>query len=331
MKKINPRKFDLVYFLIFGILLLFLIFLSINLGSIKVDLKQLIRGLFFEYDESVSIVYDLRFPRIIISVMAGAGIAVSGVLFQSVLKNPLADPGIIGINSSSSFFAVMIAAFFPKLYLMTPIFASIGGIIAFFIVYLLSWKFSFSPISIVLIGVAISTMFSGLSSAINFATGSSMNGVASIVNGNITMKTWDDVNILIPYIFIGIFLAIFCSKICNLMFLEDKVIRSLGINVSLNRIMISVIATILASSSTAIVGSIGFLGLIVPHISKIFIGEDHRKLIPFSMILGAITFLLADTLGRTIFYPYEIPASVIMGIVGGPFFIFILRKGINYE
>ena len=265
-----------------------------------------------------------------ISMLAGAAIAVSGVLFQAVLKNPLADPGIIGISSGASFAAVLITAFAPTLFFFTPIFAFLGGVIAFALVYSLSWKGGLSPLRIILVGVAVNAMFTGLSSALNSMNGGNMSGVAAIVNGNITMKTWDDVKTLAPYVAVGLVLAIIFTGKCNLLSLEDKTARSLGVNVNAVRIVISVIAVLLASISTAVAGVISFLGLIVPHIGRILVGSDHKVLVPFSALFGAFAFLLADTIGRTIASPYEVSASIIMSVVGGPFFIILLRRSKKY-
>ena len=153
------------------ILLILLFFASINIGSLKVGFGELLSGLFVKYNKDVATIYDLRFPRIIISMLAGAAIAVSGVLFQAVLKNPLADPGIIGISSGASFTAVIITAFAPTLYFFTPIAAFAGGVVAFFMVYCLSWKGGLSPMRIILTGVAVNSLFTGLSSALNSMSG----------------------------------------------------------------------------------------------------------------------------------------------------------------
>ena len=318
----------------FGIMILCLVglfFAAINIGSLKVSFPDLMRGLFVERIEEVAVIYDLRFPRIIISMLAGAAIAVSGVLFQAVLKNPLADPGIIGISSGASFAAVLITAFAPQLYFFTPLVAFLGGVVAFFLVYFLSWKGGLSPLRIILTGVAVDAFFTGLSSAFNSMSGGNMSGVASIVEANITQKTWDDVTTMVPYVVAGLFLAFLFIRECNLMSLEDKTVRSLGMNVNATRIVISLIAVLLASISTAIAGAVSFLGLIVPHIGRILVGSDHRALIPFSALAGACFFLLADTIGRTIAAPYEISAAVIMSVVGGPFFIILLRRSRKYE
>lgn len=317
----------------FGIMILCLVglfFAAINIGSLKVSFPDLMRGLFVERIEEVAVIYDLRFPRIIISMLAGAAIAVSGVLFQAVLKNPLADPGIIGISSGASFAAVLITAFAPQLYFFTPLVAFLGGVVAFFLVYFLSWKGGLSPLRIILTGVAVDAFFTGLSSAFNSMSGGNMSGVASIVEANITQKTWDDVTTMVPYVVAGLFLACLFIRECNLMSLEDKTVRSLGMNVNATRIVISLIAVLLASISTAIAGAVSFLGLIVPHIGRILVGSDHRALIPFSALAGACFFLLADTIGRTIAAPYEISAAVIMSVVGGPFFIILLRRSRKY-
>ena len=154
-------------FFITGILLAVLIVLSVNIGSLKVSPGELFRGLFIERIDDVAAIYDLRFPR----MFAGAAVAVSGVLFQAVLKNPLADPGIIGISSGAGFAAVLITAFLPALYFFTPLFAFAGGVLAFFLVYSLSWKGGLSPLRIILTGVAVSAMFTGLSDALNSMSG----------------------------------------------------------------------------------------------------------------------------------------------------------------
>ena len=317
-------------FVILGVLLAALVFASINIGSLQVSFGELMRGLFVERIENVAAIYDLRFPRIVISLFAGAAVAVAGVLFQAVLKNPLADPGIIGISSGASFAAVLVTAFLPALYFFTPLFAFGGGVLAFFLVYSLSWKGGLSPLRIILTGVAVSAMFSGLSDALNSMTGGSSSGVASIVEGNITQKTWEDVQTLLSYVIVGLVLAVLFSKMCNLMTLEDKTARGLGVNVNRMRILISLVAVLLASISTAVAGAVSFLGLIVPHIGRILVGSDHRALVPFSMLAGAFTFLLADTIGRTVAAPYEVSASIIMSVIGGPFFIILLRRSKKY-
>lgn len=320
------KKKTLISFITVISFLVILFIISVNTGTIKVTYKELFYGLFMGNSENVNIIVDLRFPRIIISMLAGASLAVSGVMFQSVLKNPLADPGIIGISSAASFVSTLIISFFPALFFLSPIFAFAGGIIACILVYSLAYKGGFSPLRIILVGVAVSAMFSGLSSAFSSMSGQSYTQTASMVNANISMKTWEDVRLLAVYTVIGLILSLFMAKKCNLMALEDKTIRGLGINVNTLRIVISFAAVLLASITTAIAGTISFVGLIVPHIGRLLVGNDHKKLIPFSIFLGALVMLGADTLGRVIAYPYEISPAVIMSVIGGPFFIILLKR-----
>lgn len=316
-------------FIITAILLLALFVIAVNTGSLKVTPSQLFRGLFVEYDKTVATIYDLRFPRIFIAMLGGAAMAVSGVLLQAVMKNPLADPGIIGISSGASFVAVIITAYYPRLFFVTPIFAFLGGGLACLLVFVLSWKGGLNPLRLILVGVAINAMFTGLMSFFNSATGATYSGAASIVNANITMKTWDDLKTLCCYAAVGLVLATCVSKRCDLLGLEDKTVRSLGVSVNGSRLFISCVACLLASISTAVIGPISFLGLIVPHIARLLVGSSHRVLIPYTMLLGAFVFLLADTVGRTIARPYEISAAVIMSVVGGPFFIILLRRSVK--
>ena len=306
-----------------------LFLVAVNTGSLHVSPEQLINGLFVAYDDTVSTIYDLRFPRIFIALVGGAATAVSGVLLQAAIRNPLADPGIIGISSGASLAAVLVTGFFPALLFFTPVFAFAGGLIAFLLVYSLSWRGGLSPLRIILVGVAVSAMFTGIMSAFDSGTGSTMSGVASLVDANITMKTWDDLWTLASYAAVGLLLALFTAKRCDLLALEDKTARSLGVDVNKNRLAISAIAVLLASISTAVIGPISFLGLIVPHIARLLVGTAHRVLIPYSIVLGAFCLLLADTVGRTVAAPYEISAAVIMSIVGGPVFILLLRKARN--
>lgn len=322
---ITKRK-KVISFAVTALGLLGLFLISVNTGSLKVSPMELFRGLFVAYDPDVATIYDLRFPRIFIAMLGGAATAVSGVLLQAVMKNPLADPGIIGISSGASLIAVLITAFVPSLYYFTPLFAFAGGMLAFLLVYSLSYKGGLSPLRIILVGVAVDCAFTGIMGAFNSSTGSNYSGVASIVNANITMKTWDDFNTLCIYSLVGLALSFLVSSPCNLLQLEDRTARSLGVNVNRSRIIISAIAVLLASISTAIIGPISFLGLIVPHIARLLVGSNHKILIPYSIFLGAFTFLLADTVGRTIACPYEINATVIMSVIGGPFFILLLRR-----
>lgn len=301
--------------------------LAIGTGSLSVSAKELYTGFLGEASPEVRTVYDVRFPRIFIAILGGMALAVSGTLLQAVMKNPLTDPGIIGISSSAALVASIVTSLFPMLFFLTPLFSVLGGIIAYFLIYTLAWDGGANPTKLILVGVALNMTFLGIAQGIGAMGGAGMSTVQSIVSGNIVQKSWSDVHLLLIYGGVGLILALFCARASNLLALDDKTSRALGINVDRMRFLVALVAILLASITTAIVGVIGFLGLLVPHISRLVVGSNHKVLLPFSALMGACTLLLSDTLGRSLFYPYEVPAAVIMAIVGGPFFIFLLKLG----
>lgn len=317
----------ILIYLISIIILLGLTLYSAKTGSIEMTFGKLIRGLFVEYDPDVATIYDLRFPRIIIAILAGAALATSGVLLQAVMQNPLTDPGIIGISSAASLSASLVMILLPQLYYLTPAFSVLGGLLAYLLIYSLAWNGGSNPIKLILVGVALNMTLMGINEAIKSMMGGNLTNVQSIIEGNVAQKTWADVRIMAVYGIIFLIISLFTIRTANLLQLEDQTAKSLGVNVNRDRFILALIAIILASVSTAIVGVIGFLGLVVPHIARIILGSNHKRLIPYSMILGAITLLLSDTLGRVIAYPYEIKPSVVMTVVGGIFFIALLKIG----
>lgn len=301
-----------------------LAFLAMRLGSISVTYRELFDGLFVAYDKRVATIYDLRFPRILVALLGGAALSCSGLLFQAVLKNPLADPGIIGISGGASLVAVLVSGLFPMLYFSIPLFAFLGGLGAFALIYSLAWKGSLDPVRIILIGIAVAAVFTGVGEVLTGLT--NRTGVSVSVSG-LSQLVWEDVRVMAVYSVVGIVLALFLAPACNLLALDDQTVRGLGVRVDRLRLVVSMVAVLLVSGVTAVIGVVGFLALIVPHMARRVVGSDHRVLVPFCVLLGGFVLLLADTLGRCVAPPNEIAASVIMSIVGGPFFILLLKRG----
>ncbi len=317
----------LISFFVTTLILLFMVLYSMKKGSIEVGFREILRGLFVEYNPDFAIIYDLRFPRIIISVLAGAALAVSGTLFQAIMKNPMTDPGIIGISAGASLVSTLVTIFFPMLYFWTPFISVFGGLLAYFLIYTLAWDGGVKPVRLILVGIALNMSFVGIAEAIRSMTGGNLTRTQSIIEGNVAQKTWGDVNLLFIYVGVFLILSLFTAKTCNLLTLEDKTASSLGVNVNRDRFLVALIAVVLASITTAVVGVIGFVGLIIPHIGRLLVTGDHKYLIPYSAILGGTILLVSDTFGRVIAYPFEIQASIIMSVLGGPFFILLLRTG----
>lgn len=319
-------KKKIISLLVVAILLPLMVLYAATTGSIDITTMELIKGLFSGTSEEVMIIKDLRFPRIIIAMFAGAALAVSGVLLQAVMRNPLAEPGIIGVSSGAGFVTLLTLTFFPTLFFFTPLISFIGGAFAFFIVYTLSWKSGLNPLRMILIGVAINAVFTGFSQLLLAQNANSMMTSISVTTSTLTMKTWDDVQVIVIYGSIGLIAALFLFAWANHLSLKDETLTNLGFRVNRARFVISIVAVLLASVATAIAGMFTFVGLLIPHIGRSLVGTDHKWLIPFSTLAGALLILTADTLGRTMLEPVEIPASIIMAIIGGPFLIILLRK-----
>ena len=282
-------------FAVTGLLLIATILFSINTGSLSIS------------GANIDIIMDLRIPRILISIVGGAGIAVSGVL------------------AGSSLSAILITGLVPSMYFLTPIFSFIGGVVACFLVYTLSWKDGLSAFRIILVGITINTVFVALIDCAESLMGGN-NALASFTESRLSMKGWDDFYMLLTYSVVFVVLGVLLASRCDLLALEDRTVGSLGINVTSLRIKVSAVAVFLAAICTSVLGTVSFLGLLAPYIGRMLVGSGHKTLIPYSMIAGALLMLLADTTGRTIAAPNEISAAVIMAVIGGPCFIVLLRR-----
>ena len=307
--------------------LCFTILISLRIGSIDISFKELIDGMFLsKQSNNFLIIRDLRMPRVLSAVLIGGNLAVAGALLQTTMKNPLADPGIIGISSGASLGAIAVMVIFTDLIKYKIIIAFIGGIIAACLVYLIGEDKGFSPVRIILAGVCVNSILNALSSMVTVFNSAGVSSIQTWLLGSLVNITWNDFKILALYTIVGIALCLLVIKSCDLMGLGDKTAQSLGLNVNRVRVMITFVAVFLTSISTGVGGVISFVGLVIPHICRFLIGSSHKFLIPFSYFMGGFLLLVADTVSRNIFRPYEIPVGLTMCLVGGPFFIYILRR-----
>ena len=307
--------------------LCFTILISLRIGSIDISFKELIDGMFLsKQSNNFLIIRELRMPRVLSAVLIGGNLAVAGALLQTTMKNPLADPGIIGISSGASLGAIAVMVIFTDLIKYKIIIAFIGGIIAACLVYLIGEDKGFSPVRIILAGVCVNSILNALSSMVTVFNSAGVSSIQTWLLGSLVNVTWNDFKILALYTIVGIALCLLVIKSCDLMGLGDKTAQSLGLNVNRVRVMITFVAVFLTSISTGVGGVISFVGLVIPHICRFLIGSSHKFLIPFSYFMGGFLLLVADTVSRNIFRPYEIPVGLTMCLVGGPFFIYILRR-----
>ncbi|WP_155266772.1 FecCD family ABC transporter permease [Selenomonas ruminantium] len=272
------------------------------------------------------IIYNIRLPRSIVAALVGINLALSGAILQAVMKNPLADPHIIGISSGAGLLGILVMLAFPGFaYLVTPA-AFIGAMGAALLIYILAWKNGIRPIRIILAGVAVSAFLSAGISALLIFYSDRVHSALMWMVGGLSARSWPQVEMLWPYTLICAVLALLAARHLNILQLGDELAKGLGLRVGLTRIMLSALAALLAASAVSVVGLLGFVGLIVPHTARLLVGSDYRVLLPATLLLGAGTVTFCDTIARTIVAPVELPVGIIMAVLGAPFFLYLLRR-----
>lgn len=312
------------------LLIIVSMFLALTAGSIDISIAEIWQQITNPGDGTGTlyrILVNIRVPRILLALLIGAALAVSGCLLQAVMQNPLADPGIIGISSGASLAAIFVLIVFPRWASYLPVVAFLGGSAACILVYFLAWSGGIKPVRLVLAGVAVNALLGGAVALITILYSDKIQSVIQWTNGSLAGRTWKDLKMVAPYIGVGLLLSIFSIRSANIMMLGDEKAQNLGLNVSLTRIILSAKAAFLAAATTAVVGIIGFVGLVIPHIARLILGSDHKKVLPFSILLGGLFLLLTDTFARTIASPIELPVGTMMSIIGVPFFLYLLRRG----
>ena len=300
---------------------------SMAVGSAGYSVPEILRALFSAEKSPVkTIVVNLRLPRIILAILIGASLAAAGALLQSVMRNPLADPGTIGVSAGAGTAATTILLLFPHLTSSVPLFAFGGAALACVLIYMMAWKEGVDPTRIILSGVAINSVLGAYNSLLQLLNSDSLEGVLAFMNGSLSGRSWYQVRLLSVYASIGLILAFLCIKSANALQLGDEMAKSLGVKVSGSRVLLSGVAAFLAASTVSVAGMIGFVGLVVPHIARLLVGSDYKAMLPTSVVLGALVLLAADTVGRTIVPGMEIPVGIVMAVCGGPFFLYLLRK-----
>lgn len=303
------------------------IILSMSKGSVAIPWDEAVEALGGDISGAHGqILYNIRLPRTLVALLVGINLALSGAILQAVMRNPLADPHIIGISSGAGIFGILIMLAFPAYaYLITPA-AFIGAMGAAVLIYILAWKNGISPLRIVLAGVAVSAFFGAGISALLIFYSDRVHGALMWMVGGLSARSWPQVDMLWPYTLLGVILALSGARHLNILQLGDELAKGLGLRVGLARIVLSAIAALLAASAVSVVGLLGFVGLIVPHTARLLIGSDYRWLLPATALLGAGTVTVCDTVARIAFAPVELPVGIIMAIIGAPFFLFLLRR-----
>ena len=327
ISKVRQKKI-ILFFVISLLVLLFAVFAAVSSGSTEIPIFEICDILLNKNSGSgfTVIIRDVRLPRIILALIVGSSLAASGALFQAVIRNPLADPGIIGISSGARLGLLLSLLVLPQFVIFAPLFAFAGAMTAAFLAYALSWKGEIKTVRLILAGVAVNAFFAGASYLITILNNEKLQTIALWLSGNLAGRSMYDVKLILPYSAAGLILALFSIRSANLLLFNDEKAASLGLNVSRSRILISLTASFLAAVSTSLVGVIGFAGLVIPHIVRLITGPNYKYVLPFSILNGGTFLLIADTFARTVAAPIELPVGALMPLIGGPFFIYLLRK-----
>lgn len=330
MKRIQ-RSIPFVYILIAGILAFIGMFLiSMVFGAADTTINDVWQAITpGKKNDTALMLQEIRIPREVAAIFVGAALAVSGAIMQGLTRNPLADPGLLGLTAGARAALAIAIAFFPAVnYFITMIACFVGAAAGTLLVFGIGAmkRGGFSPLRIVLAGAAVSTFLYAVSDGIGLYFKISKD-VSLWTSGGLIGTSWSQLQIIVPFIILGIVVSLFFSRQLTILSLSEEVATGLGQNIARIKMILFIVIIILAGASVALVGNMAFIGLMVPHIVRAMVGTDYRLIIPMSGIVGAIFMMLADTLGRTINAPYETPVVAIVALVGLPFFLIIVRKG----
>lgn len=317
--------------LLFGVFLLTVVLIvSLLVGARFVPPVTAVDAL-LSYDASSAehiIVYDYRLPRTLLAILCGAAFGVAGALIQAATRNPLADPGVLGVNAGAAFFVTLAVGLFGfhsiDAYLW---FAFLGAIFVTLAVYALgaAGRDGATPIRLVLSGVALSAVLGGIGTAITLLDPQAFDSMRFWSIGSVAGRNMEIVATVAPFIAAGLVIALLAARSLNAVALGDDLARSLGTNILRARILTLIAVTLLAGAGTAAAGPIGFVGLMVPHVVRWFTGPDQRWIIPLTMIYAPILLLSADIAGRLILFPGELEAGIVTAFVGAPVLILLAR------
>jgi len=319
-KKLNSWQ-GLTVFSALALVLLAALFVSLLVGSVALSPGDLWRS---------EILWQVRAPRVVLAALVGLLLSLSGVILQGVLRNPLADPYVLGISAGGAIGAAVAIAAGAQFVVLgmssVPVLAFITSLAAVFVVYKLSQvSGKTSPETLILAGVALAAFCSAVLSLIIILSGN-LQAIYFWLLGSLSAATWTNVITVVPYAILGAAVAYFYSKELNALLLGEEMAQTLGVDVEKTRLVLIGAASLMTAAAVSVSGLIGFVGLIVPHFIRLLIGPNHRFLIPISALSGMLLMVVTDALSRTVLAPTEIPIGIIMALVGAPFFLYLLRR-----
>ncbi|WP_318153849.1 Fe(3+)-hydroxamate ABC transporter permease FhuB [Paenibacillus vietnamensis] len=311
-----------------AILLVAGIIASLAFGSLRLPIGDVIAALLGEGEDGVrKMVWEMRLPRTLVAALAGAALAVSGLLLQGVVRNPLADPSIIGVTAGASVGAMTVLGIFTGLPVQwLPAGAFAGAVLVSAIVFWLGRKSGFQPAVVALLGLGVSAVGSAIVQILVIRMKLTVASALVWLAGTTYARTWEDFWQLIYWPVILLPIAWLLARKIDVLQFSDATVTNLGLKVDRTRLWVGGLGVALAAAAVSVVGSIGFVGLIAPHITRMLVGPHYRKLVPLTALLGALLLVLADLLGRSLFAPKEVPSGLIAALIGAPYFMWLMRQ-----
>ncbi len=322
-----------------SILLMVVVMLATAVGSVQIPLlttsnillsKLPFVGLTPTWSSTLeTIILEIRLPRVIMAGLVGAALATAGATYQGLFRNPLADPYLIGVAQGAALGAV-IGFLLPTTGIgfgIIPLLAFTGALVSTAIVYSLARVGKALPVTtLILAGVALGALLGSIVSYLIISSGEAMHGIIFWLMGSFALGQWSEVSVMLPYVVVGIAIILVYARLLNIMQLDEEQAQQLGVNVERLKLVLLAAATLITAVAVSFTGTIGFVGIIVPHAVRLIWGADYRFLLPLSVLTGAIFLILADLIARTALAPTELPVGVITALIGAPFFLYLLRR-----
>ncbi|MFB6078039.1 MAG: FecCD family ABC transporter permease, partial [Halarchaeum sp.] len=274
------------------------------------------------------VVWTLRMPRVVAAVLVGANLAVSGAVFQALTRNELASPYVLGVSGGAGLAVLLTLVFFAGASLLLPFAAAVGGTLAFLLVYAIAWKRGTSPVRLVLAGVVVATVFQSLQTGLFFFLGDSaaVKTALAWITGSLTGVEWAGVRLaLVPTLLVLPACAL-AARHLDVLLLGEDTARSLGMAVERVRFALAALAILAAATGVAVAGLVGFVGLVVPHAVRTLVGSDSRRVVLGCVVAGPALVVVADVGARLALAPLQVPVGVLTGVIGGPYFLYLMRK-----